>query len=418
MGTRTYLKRHPARPRGRLKSRGSKNPGIASPEFRRMKGARLHDRHNKFLSGRRMQSKAISGRETTFELIDNAFLAFNAGRLREACELYTKKMLEPHATVGLALSGALTPAGLGASSLVPLINAGFVDWIVSTGANIYHDLHFAFNMPLHAGSPLIPDTELRKHRIVRIYDIYLHYDDVLLATDAVLRDILKQPEFQTEMGTAEMYAKIGRYAAEYEDRMELRGVSVAAAAYRAGVPIITSSPGDSTIGMNIAGLAMRGNKLKINPTIDVNQSAAIVLGARQHLTKTGKSSPGTHGALILGGGSPKNFLLQTEPQIQEILGIPEAGHDYFLQFTDARPDSGGLSGATPGEAVTWGKVDPSKLPDMVVCYLDTSVALPMLTAYALNVRARRPLRRLYDQLDLLTSRLESLSKKFQTVRKK
>jgi deoxyhypusine synthase len=372
-----------------------------------MKGARLHDGKNPFLRGRRIQPPAISGTECAAELIDNAFLAFNAGRLREACELYTQKMLAPEATVGLALSGAMTPAGLGCSCLVPLIEAGFVDWIVSTGANIYHDLHFAFNMPLHAGSPQIPDTELRGNRIVRIYDIFLHYDNVLLATDAVLRDILKQPEFQKEMGTAELYAKIGRYAAEYEARVGLKGASVTAAAYRAGVPIFTSSPGDSTIGMNIAGLALRGNRLKIDPSIDVNQTAAVVLGSRhsRQPTRNGRVK-GTHGTLIVGGGSPKNFMLQTEPQIQEILGIPDAGHDYYLQFTDARPDSGGLSGATPGEAVTWGKVDPSKLPDMIVCYLDTSVALPLLTAYALRKRRRRPLRRLYDRLSEFTASLE------------
>ena len=401
MGARSQLGRN-----SRIRAR--ENPGLASPEFRRMKGARPRDSKNPFLRGRRIQPRAITGAETAAGLVSDAFLAFNAGRLREACELFTQKMLAPRAFVGLALSGAMTPAGLGCSCLVPLIEAGFVDWIVSTGANIYHDLHFAFNMPLHAGSPQIPDTVLRGSRIVRIYDIFLHYDSVLLATDAVLRDILKQPEFQKEMGTAELYWKIGRYAAEYENRAGLKGASVIAAAYRAGVPIFTSSPGDSTIGMNIAGLAMRGNRLKIDPSIDVNQTAAIVLGSRRPndasaATARGK---GAHGALILGGGSPKNFLLQTEPQIQEILGIPEIGHDYFLQFTDARPDSGGLSGATPGEAVTWGKVDPAKLPDMIVCYLDTSVALPLLTAYALSRHRPRRLRRLYNRLGELTSFLE------------
>jgi deoxyhypusine synthase len=295
----------------------------------------------------------------------------------------------------------MTPAGLGCSSIIPLIKAGFVDWIISTGANIYHDLHFAFNMPLHAGSAQIPDTILRKHRIVRIYDVFLHYDDVLLATDAVLRDILKQPEFQKEMGTSECYYHIGKYAAAYEEKVGLKDASVVAAAYRAQVPIFTSSPGDSTIGMNVAGLALRGNKLKIDPSIDVNETAAIVLGA-----KRAYGGKGLHGSLIIGGGSPKNFLLQTEPQIQEILGIPEVGQDYFLQITDARPDTGGLSGATPGEAITWGKVDPDKLPDMVVCYLDNSVALPLLTSYALAKHPKRPLKRLYGRLGALTANLK------------
>ncbi|HYG78348.1 MAG TPA: deoxyhypusine synthase, partial [Planctomycetota bacterium] len=284
--------------------------------------------------------------------------------------------------------------------IIPLIKAGFVDWIISTGANMYHDLHFAFNMPLHVGSPQIPDTVLREHRIVRIYDVFLHYDDVLLATDAVLREILQQPEFQKEMGTAECYFHIGKYAAAYEEQAGLKDVSVLAAAYRAGVPVLTSAPGDSTIGMNIAGLALRGNKLRINPSIDVNQSAAVVLDA-----KRAHKGKGTHGSLIIGGGSPKNFLLQTEPQIQEILAIDEAGQDYFLQITDARPDTGGLSGATPGEAVTWNKVDPEKLPDMLVCYMDSSVALPLLTHYALARHKPRPLKRLYDRLDGMTARL-------------
>jgi deoxyhypusine synthase len=107
----------------------------------------------------------------------------------------------------------------------------------------------------------------------------------------------------------------------------------------------------------------------------------------------------------VGGGSPKNFLLQTEPQIQEVLGLQESGHDYFLQVTDARPDTGGLSGATPQEAMTWGKVDPEQLPDTVTCYLDSTVALPLLTVYALATRAPRTPRRLMDRLQALTDGL-------------
>ncbi len=378
------------------------NAGTASTEFRKLKGAKLNDKNNPFLRGKKMQAPPVTGSVSIADLIDTSFLAYNAGRLRESCQLFAQKMLDDKATVGLTVSGALTPAGLGCSSIIPLIENGFVDWIVSTGANMYHDLHFAFNLPLHSGSHQVPDLELRKHRIVRIYDVYLHYDDVLLATDAILRDILKQPEFQKEMGTAEMYWLLGKYANDYEQQAGLKGASVLAAAFRSGVPIFTSAPGDSTIGMNIAGLTLKGNRLKIDPTIDVNQSAAIVLDA-----KRAHGGKGLHGTLILGGGSPKNFMLQTEPQIQEILGIPEAGQDFYLQITDARPDTGGLSGATPGEAVTWGKVDPNKLPSMVVCYLDSSVALPLLTSYALSRRKPRKFKRLYDRLDEMTEGLIS-----------
>jgi deoxyhypusine synthase len=195
------------------------------------------------------------------------------------------------------------------------------------------------------------------------------------------------------------------------------------------VPVYTSSPGDSSIGMNVAALALDGNACVIDPNLDVNETAAIVLEAKRGgranagelaaagaaTTKTRKKGGTKRGAvkkesgasavLILGGGSPKNFVLQTEPQIQEVLGIDERGHDYFLQVTDARADTGGLSGATPGEAVSWGKIDPDRLPDAVVCYTDSTLALPLLTAYALARHAPRPLARLYERRGAMMQRL-------------
>jgi deoxyhypusine synthase len=344
---------------------------------------------DKFLSGQRILPRNLTGRERLTDIIDNAFLAYNSARLKEGARLFTEKMLEPDVTVGMSLSGALTPAGLGCSSIVPLIKAGFVDWIVSTGANLYHDLHFALNYPVHVGDFRMDDTELRNNDIVRVYDVLLGYSDCLMATDEILRSILVQPEFQKEMGTAELHYLLGKYAAEWERKAGLKDVSVLAAAYHAGVPCYTSSPGDSTIGMNVAGVELRGNKLRINPSIDVNETTAFVLAA--------KRSGGKSAVVLWGGGSPKNFMLQTEPQIQEVLRIKEYGQDYFLQVTDARPDTGGLSGATPSEAVSWGKVDPDRLPDAVVCYTDTTIAMPLITSYALAKHPKRKHRRLYDQ---------------------
>ncbi|HUT00924.1 MAG TPA: deoxyhypusine synthase, partial [Phycisphaerae bacterium] len=300
----------------------------------------------KYLSGRRILPKGITGRQKLPDLIAETFLAYNSARLREGIELFTRKMLEPDVTVGMTFAGALTPAGLGCSAIVPLIKAGFVDWIVATGANLYHDLHFAFNLPLHVGTHLVDDADLRKNDVVRIYDVLLGYTDCLMATDDILRGILVQPEFQREMGTGELHCLLGKYAAEWERKSGLKDVSMLAAAYRCGVPVYTSSPGDSTIGMNVAGVELRGNKLRINPSIDVNETTSYVLGA--------KRAGGKSAVVLWGGGSPKNFMLQTEPQIQEILRIKEVGHDYFFQVTDARPDTGGLSGATPHEAVSWG----------------------------------------------------------------
>jgi deoxyhypusine synthase len=349
----------------------------------------------RFLCGQRILPKPITGREKLTDLVDQVFLAYNAARLQEACRLFSERMLQPDVTVGMSLAGALTPAGLGSAAIIPLIQAGFVDWIVATGANLYHDMHHAMNLPLFRGSPQLRDTELRKVGVVRIYDVLLDYNDVLMQTDHILRQILLQPEFQREMGTAELHWLLGKYCAEFEKQTGRRDVSVLAAAYRAGVPCFCPSPGDSTIGMNVAGLELRGSKLRVNPSRDVNETTGIVLQAKLAGRRTG--------VVLVGGGSPKNFTLQTEPQIQEVLRIKETGHDLFIQFTDARPDTGGLSGATPHEAVSWGKVDPAKLPDAIVCYLDSTVALPVLTHYALARHRPRKLKRLYERLGELNA---------------
>ena len=247
---------------------------------------------DKFLAGKRILPKNITGREKLAALVDETFLAYNAARLKEGCQLFVEKMLEPDVTIGMSLSGALTPAGLGCSSIVPLIKAGFVDWIVATGANLYHDMHFALNYPVRVGSFKMDDTELRDNDIVRVYDVLLGYSDCLMATDEILRSILVQPEFQKEMGTAELHYLLGRYCAEWERKAGLKNVSVLAAAYRAGVPCYTSSPGDSTIGMNVAGVELRGNKLRLNPSIDVNETTAFVLAAKRAGGRSGGGAVG------------------------------------------------------------------------------------------------------------------------------
>jgi deoxyhypusine synthase len=369
---------------------------------------------SKFLRGKRIDPAPIAKEISVADLIDESFLAYNAARLREACQLFTQKMLEPEVTVGLSLTGALTPAGLGISALIPLIKAGFIDWIISTGANLYHDTHFGIGLSMHLGNAQTPDIALREEEVVRIYDIFFDYS-VLLDTDAFFRRIIEGPEFQRAMSTAEFHYLCGRYVHERERKLGIKDKSLLAVAYEYSVPIYTSSPGDSSIGMNVAAKALQGNKLAFDPSLDVNETASIVLAAKRSAHKAkngkGKKQKGLSAVFILGGGSPKNFLLQTEPQIQEVLGIDERGHDYFLQVTDARPDTGGLSGATPGEAVSWGKVDPDRLPDAVVCYLDSTVALPLITAYALTRHEPREPKRLYEKRDEFMNQLQAEYKK-------
>lgn len=345
--------------------------------------ARMHARG-------RIEVRPIRGGEKVADLIDRHYNAYNAARLQEICHLLKSKVMRPRVTVGLTLSGAMIPAGMG-SALIPLIERGFIDYIISTGANLYHDTHFGLGFDLFRSSPFLDDVELFRERIIRIYDITFDLD-VLLKSDQFVYSVIDQPEFQKKMATSELHYLLGKYVDRAEREFRRRGRTLLGAAYRCEVPIYTSSPGDSTIGMNVAARGLVGSALEIDVSRDVNETSAIVYRAK----KRGESA-----VIILGGGSPKNFILQTEPQLQEVLGIDVTGHDYFVQITDARPDTGGLSGATPSEAVSWGKVDPSRLPDSVVCYADTTLAFPLIASYVMTRCRPRPLKRLYTHRDAL-----------------
>jgi deoxyhypusine synthase len=360
---------------------------------------------DKYLRGKRVLPQPVSKDMDLASVIDNMD-AYNGGRLRAACQLLRNRYSQEDVTIGLSLAGALTPAGLGPSTVIPLMNHGFVDWLTATGANMYHDMHFALNMPLFRGSHNVDDADLRDKGVTRIYDILFDYQDVLMETDKVLRKILLRPEFQKEMGTQEFYHHLGKCLDDLEKKSNIGQVSILAAAYRNGIPVFTSSPGDSTIGMNIAGVELLAEasgmqdkfKLKINPSMDVNDSTAIILNAKQY-------EKGKTGVILIGGGSPKNFMLQTEPQIQEVLMIPEAGQDYDINITDARPDTGGLSGAPPSEAASWGKIDPTKLEETVTAYVDVTVAFPLMVAYTLQTTKPKKLKRLYDRRQELHEKL-------------
>jgi deoxyhypusine synthase len=379
-----------------------------SEQSARMSKNSRHRQAGKFAAYPRLNPLGVGKDVSAADLMDQCFLAYNGGRLREAARLLVDKMLPDDGFIGMSLTGALTPAGLGKSCLIPLMKAGFVDWIVSTGANLYHDLHYGLDMALYQGSPFLNDVDLHRDGVIRIYDVLFDYN-VLLDTDAFVREVIQGPEFQRPLGTDEFHYLLGKYVMERGRKLGLKDSSVLATACECGIPIFTSSPGDSSIGMNVAAMALRNSRLIFDVNRDVNQTAAIVYEA--------KSTRHTSSVFILGGGSPKNFMLQTEPQIQEVMGIQEKGHDYFLQCTDARPDTGGLSGATPAEAVSWGKVDPNTLPDCVVCYTDSTIALPLLTAYMLSrVKPRRP-KRLFDRRDDILNKVKAKYLKTGTVAK-
>ena len=329
-----------------------------------------------FLAGKPIRYYRPRGSAEVRRLIDDGFQAFNAARLGEACHIYSDKMLSKahDTTIGLTIAGALTPAGLG-GCIIELMERGLVDFIISTGANLYHDLHYALNFTLHRGSPFLDDRVLYEQGVIRIYDV-LFPAQVLLDTDTFIREFLQTTSLQGPVSTAAFHYALGEHLRTVRPGSE--EYSVVASAARCGVPIYTSSPGDSSIGMNIAfHELMNDGTLMIDPNKDVNEVCAFILAADKN------------GCVILGGGSPKNFYLQGQPTLWEVYGIPKGGNDYFVQITSDSVVFGGLSGATPSEAVSWGKVNPGQLPDTVVAYVDSTIAFPLLTEYAVGHKNNR-----------------------------
>jgi len=347
-----------------------------------------------YLSGKPIRYYRPRGSGDIRRLVDEGFQAFNAARLGEACRIYTDKMLLPeHETmIGLTIAGAMTPAGLG-GCVVELVERGLVDFVISTGANLYHDLHYALNFTLHRGSPFVNDVELYEKGVIRIYDV-LFPATVLLETDAYIRDFLVRWGVNGAISTAELHYALGQDLRQRYPGCEEHSVVAAAAAY--GVPIYTSSPGDSSIGMNIAfHELLNESSLIIDPSKDVNEVCAFILAGKKN------------GCVILGGGSPKNFYLQGQPTLWEVYGIPKGGNDYFIQITTDQVVWGGLSGATPAEAVSWGKVNPGVLPDTVVAYCDSTIAFPLFCEYAVaSDHNRRPRKALVHRRDELVATLK------------
>jgi deoxyhypusine synthase len=346
-----------------------------------------------FLSGKPIRYYRPTGSQDVRRLVDEGFQAFNAGRLSEACQIFSERMLAPEndTTIGLTMAGAMTPAGLG-GCVIELMDRGLVDFIISTGANLYHDLHYALNFTLRRGSPFLDDVQLYEEGVIRIYDV-LFPATVLLETDAYIRQFLERSGLNEPTSTAEFHYRLGRDLQERFPGCEEHSVVARAAA--AGVPIYTSSPGDSSIGMNIAyHELMNGSRFMIDPNRDVNEVCAIVRAGKQN------------GCVILGGGSPKNFYLQAQPTLWEVYGIHKGGNDYFIQITTDQVVWGGLSGATPAEAVSWGKVNPGVLPDTVVAYCDSTIAFPLFCEYAIgSPHGRRERRELIHQTGRLVADL-------------
>ncbi len=329
----------------------------------------------------------LAGNESVVDLIDNVFArsGFNGRRLAEGAQLY-RSMLDNNATVGLTIAGAMTPIGM-SGIFSSLIEAGMVDFIISTGANLYHDLHRPYEFPMVQGSPDVDDNALADEGVARIYDVFIADDDTLMATDTVILDAVKQMDTSKPFSTATLHHKLGQMVFETAPHPEKSFVATAA---KYDVPIYTSSPGDSSIGMNLIVPQLHGQDVNLNPLLDVIETAAIVRDAD------------INGVVEIGGGSPKNFYLQTQPTLHQILlDKTKGGHDYFLQLTTDSPHWGGLSGATPSEARSWGKLKDARQNNVVV-YSCASLTFPLIAQYALVKAAKRKQRRLFTRIGEMT----------------
>src|SRR3954454_25256209 len=225
-----------------------------------------------------------TGSPDVVALIENYFNAYNAARLREACQTFAR-MIDNGATIGVSISGALTPAGL-SSVLVPLIQRGYIDYISSTGANLYHDLHFDLDLPLYRGNPDVAtgahDVQLRKEGIIRVYDV-LFPADVLYRTDEWVYRVLMAPEFSKRLSGSELHHGMGRYALETARKARVSKPSLLAVCHELDVPVWVASPGDSTIGLNLSAIttAFPDKAPQLDPGLDVMEMSALVLDAKR-----------------------------------------------------------------------------------------------------------------------------------------
>jgi len=328
----------------------------------------------------------LEGAEAVADLIDNVYArsGFNARRLAEAARLYAH-MIDEGATICLTLAGAMTPIGM-SGVINSLVRAGFIDCIISTGANLYHDMHRPFDLPMKQGEFRANDDDLAESGVARIYDVFIGDEETLMATDRCVLAAMRRIRRTGPFSTAELHHALGQEVGRTARRPQW---SLLATAAEYGVPIYTPSPGDSTIAMNLTVPHLFDEPLVLDPLADVIETAAIVRAA------------GKNGVVVTGGGAPKNFYFQTQPTLHQIfLDSAPVGHDYIIQLTTDAPHWGGLSGATIAEAKSWGKVRDFR--NGVVVYSCASLTLPLLAQYVLvRCRPRTP-KRLYSQLLHLT----------------
>ena len=325
---------------------------------------------------------------TIEDLVDVfASSGYNGRQLGDAAKLYAK-MIQDGATICLTISGAMTPVGFG-GIVKSLIEKGFVDWIVTTGANVYHEDHFAWGLPVKQGSFDVDDMKLYENEIVRIRDVFIKFNETLEAQDILVQKMFKDDFSDKPFTTAEFCNLMGKLSKE-KSKHPVKSFIVSA--YDYDVPVYISTIKDSSLALNLAVHRLANKTYSLDFVKEILEQAAIVYDS----TKSG--------ILELGGGVPKNTAQQTGPLLDQILRRNDGGQDYIIQITDARPDTGGLSGATLQEGKSWGKVQDAH-DGMVTVYADATIAFPILALYVLSNQTTRKPKRLYKKLDSLYEKL-------------
>lgn len=289
--------------------------------------------------------------------------SFQARGLAAAARIWTEA-LDEDIIVWLGLAGALVPAGM-RKVLVMLMERRLIDVVVSTGANLYHDFYETAGSCHFLGSPNVDDRELRDEKVDRIYDTFADEEGFMSLDKQIGKWAMKSLE-ERPYTTREFLRLLGKEA----NRVSKGQQGILSTAYRTGVPVYCPAIGDSSIGI---GLAERTPKVMFDMIGDVEETARI---AAMKPTMV----------IYLGGGTPKNFIQQTEVT-NNILGRPVDGHRYAVQFVADPPHWGGLSGCTFDEAISWGKIAVDAKQVSVLC--DAALALPLVAAAVLTRREGR-----------------------------
>lgn len=350
----------------------------------------MSDAHS--FTGKKIEPPLISKNMTISQLVDFfGSTGYNARRLFEAANIM-KQMIDVGSTICLTLAGAMTPIGMG-NTIKTLIENGYIDWIVTTGANVYHDLHFAYDLPVRQGHFQVDDDILFSKQIVRIYDVYIKEIGTLQAQDLIIQREIKKIEksYSESYSTADMSHSLGKATYDSSTNPEK---SFLASAYKNDVPVFIPAISDSSIGLNMLPLLFEDVTRFPNVMMDIAESTAILWKSK------------VSGGIELGGGVPKNFFQQTGPALYQILKLKDGGHDYVIQITDARPDTGGLSGATIQEGKSWGKIKTSHRNNVIV-YGDSSICFPIIGAYVLSECKKRPTKRLYSKKNIWVEEMKN-----------